>query len=116
MLDAFIGALIFTFNTIVVITFLVVLGLILIEWFGVPENIILNIGIGIFVLFIIGLVFDSPKGDDSIDYGPEQSETDSNEHPGYHQVDGHYRGGTYVDSYMRSNPDGDTSNNINSTP
>ena len=39
---------------------------------------------------------------------------DSNSNPGYHSVDGYYRSdATYVDSYIRSNPDGDTSNNLN---
>lgn len=38
---------------------------------------------------------------------------DNNHSPGTHNVDGHYRGGTYVEPYIRSNPDGDPSNNIN---
>ncbi len=38
----------------------------------------------------------------------------SNNNPGYHNVDGYYRSdGTYVEPYIRSNPDGNPSNNIN---
>ncbi len=36
-----------------------------------------------------------------------------NSNPGIHSVDGYYRGdGTYVKPHIRSNPDGDPSNNL----
>lgn len=49
--------------------------------------------------------------EDSRDY-PDEPSGDSS--PGYHSVDGYYRSdGTYVQPYIRSNPDGNSSNNIN---
>ncbi|HFJ9472404.1 hypothetical protein [Bacillus cereus group sp. MYBKT111-2] len=39
---------------------------------------------------------------------------DRNNNPGVHSVKGYYRSdGTYVEGYMRSNPDGIKSNNLN---
>lgn len=52
-----------------------------------------------------------PDTSDDIDFTTPTG--DNNHSPGTHNVDGHYRGGTYVEPYMRSNPDGDTSNNLN---
>ena len=52
-----------------------------------------------------------PDTSDDIDFVTPTG--DNNYSPGYHNVDGHYRGGTYIAPYTRSNPDGDTSNNLN---
>lgn len=52
-----------------------------------------------------------PDTSDLIDL--ETHTGDNNNSPGTHSVDGHYRGGTYVEPYMRSNPDGDPNNNLN---
>lgn len=38
---------------------------------------------------------------------------DNNYSPGYHGVSGHYRGGQYIQPYIRSNPDGNPYNNLN---
>lgn len=38
---------------------------------------------------------------------------DNNHSPGTHNVEGHFRGGTYIAPYTRSNPDGDPTNNLN---
>lgn len=55
---------------------------------------------------------DYDYSDDSTDsIGPG---ADNNSGPGYHNVDGYYRSdGTYVQPYIRSNPDGNPYNNIN---
>lgn len=52
---------------------------------------------------------------DNYDYpGLDNPEIDTDDSPGIHEVNGHYRGnGTYVEPYMRSDPDDSTSNNLN---
>lgn len=46
--------------------------------------------------------------------GLENPKTGVEDNPDVHQVDGYYRdNGTYVESYMRSDPDSSTSNNLN---
>lgn len=54
-------------------------------------------------------------GDTEYEYpGLDNSKSDADDSPGIHEVDGHYKSnGTYVESYMRSNPDSSTSNNLN---
>jgi hypothetical protein len=52
-----------------------------------------------------------PNGQSNCTDGPEGIE--NNNAPGLHDVKGHYRGGTYIEPYIRSNPDGDPTNNLN---
>jgi hypothetical protein len=51
-----------------------------------------------------------PDTSDLID--AETPSGDNNSFPGYHGVEGHYRDGQYIEPYIRSNPDGDPSNNL----
>lgn len=58
---------------------------------------------------------EKPCRDRQKDYGDYDNVEpyENDEHPGYHQVDGYYRSdGTYVEPYIRSNPDGVLSNNL----
>ncbi|MGE6401889.1 hypothetical protein [Bacillus cereus] len=53
---------------------------------------------------------DDDRPDDDYDYSPDEP---GNSNPGTHSVNGYYRGdGTYVKPHIRSNPDGDRSNNL----
>ncbi|MCA1058125.1 hypothetical protein LCL96_04230 [Rossellomorea aquimaris] len=75
---------------------------------------------GILIISIIGMfgAIFSFGNDDEGYYDNTPSEwgpgADSNNNPGTHQVDGYYRSdGTYVEPYIRSNPDGNPYNNLN---
>jgi hypothetical protein len=81
-------------------------------------------GFGILTLtvgFVSGLftdlfheVIDNEEGyyDNTPDEWGPGAESDNG--PGYHEVNGYYRSdGTYVEPYIRSNPDGNPYNNIN---
>lgn len=52
-----------------------------------------------------------PDTSDDIDFTTPTG--DNNHSPGTHSVEGHYRNGSYVEPYIRSNPDGILTNNIN---
>ncbi|AZJ24018.1 hypothetical protein CT694_31330 (plasmid) [Bacillus wiedmannii bv. thuringiensis] len=52
-------------------------------------------------------------GDDSNEEDDYPEDNGGKSSPGIHSLDGYYRkDGTYVEPYIRSNPDGDPSNNL----
>ncbi|MGF3105757.1 hypothetical protein [Rossellomorea sp. DUT-2] len=75
---------------------------------------------GLIIFFMIAMFggFLSSLNDDQGNYDNTPSEwgpgADHNSNPGTHQVDGYYKSnGTYVEPYLRSNPDGNPHNNLN---
>ena len=52
-----------------------------------------------------------PDTSDDIDLNSPSG--DNNYSPGHHSVNGYFRGGTYVQPHIRSNPDGNLYNNLN---
>lgn len=86
-------------------------------------SIVLGIGfaIGLYALVggmivsLFGFWGDMFRNPEDYDSGgtPSYTTEPSNSSPGYHNVKGYWRGGTYVDPYIRSNPDGNPNNNLN---
>ncbi|OAS85222.1 MULTISPECIES: hypothetical protein [Metabacillus] len=79
-------------------------------------------GILFFIIGIGGAFFDlifNPEPDCIVMENGQSNCTDVEggpgdyNNPGIHEVEGHFRGGSYIEPYIRSNPDGDTSNNLN---
>ncbi|WP_226619880.1 DUF3892 domain-containing protein [Cytobacillus firmus] len=79
-------------------------------------------GISIFIIGMGGTIVDlifNPEPDCIVMENGQSNCTDVEggpgdyNNPGVHDVEGHYRGGTYIEPYIRSNPDGDISNNLN---
>lgn len=85
---------------------------------GLLTLVVATVVINMFGL-IVGVVKDDLNDhkesyyDDTPDnWGPGYDSGDSN--PGYHEVDGYYNSnGTYVEPYLRTNPDGYEGNNFN---